>query len=500
MASFRFFCIAFFCVIGFIPHYWRAEAACPKPIWLPLSNCTIARANTPTVDSWGTLLAVRSSGQELCLVPSTALNNSILMGVDVCRPDNRPNSTLDQCRSRRGGLLDVAAMGSSFIPIATSSLVPDDGWRMIMAPSQPFQQAGKTTLNLLSDASIEMPVAIVTEGQNHTTSELGLGLSSVFLQSLVDAGLIAARVFGLNAGSQSTAQPREGSLVLGGYDMASISSHFTEYPMDYPLLEDISNRVCPLQVKIRKLILRPADGDDITLSDEGSDIDACIEPYDNLFRLPTFALDLFKQHTQWTSDTTEDPELLVPEPGLLYPSSTGFNGSLLISLNNDFEVEIPNAELQHPLRGIAANGTRVLNNNITEANVYFNSAPLQAAVLGKVFLSQVTLEEQTVLGKVYLAVDYDAKRFKLARQIQRDVTPNPVHLSPCSSNKLGVGSIAAIVIGSVLGLLIALLLWSGWYFRKRLEAIDWKVEHFPHSQNQTQTLPVQPVQPAQVTF
>lgn len=211
-------------------------------------------------------------------MPSTALNNTILMGADVCRSDNRFNTTLDQCRSRRGGLLDVAALGSSFVPIATSSLVPDDGWRKIMAPSQPFQQAGKTTLNLLSDASIEMPVAIVTEGQNHTTSELGLGLNSVFLQSLVDAGLISAQVFGLNAGSQSTAQPRDGSLVLGGYDQASISSHFTEYPMDYPLLKDISLRVCPLQVKIRKLILRPAGGEDITLSDEGSDIDACIEP------------------------------------------------------------------------------------------------------------------------------------------------------------------------------------------------------------------------------
>src|SRR4051812_24904741 len=108
--------------------------------------------------------------------------------------------------------------------------------------------------------------------------------------------------------------------------------------------------------------------------------------YDNLFRLPTFALDLFKQHTEWKSETTGDPELLVTEPGLLYPSSTGFNGSLLVLLNNDLEVEIPNDELQHPLRGIAANGTRVLNDNITEVNVYRDSAPLQAAVLGKVFL------------------------------------------------------------------------------------------------------------------
>lgn len=98
---------------------------------------------------------------------------------------------------------------------------------------------------------------------------------------------------------------------------------------------------------------------------------------------------------------TGDPELYVTEPGLLYPSSTGFNGSLLISLNNDLEVEIPNAELQHPLRGIAANGTRVLNdNNITEVNVYFNSAPLQAAVLGKVFLSQVKLSKNKQSFKI----------------------------------------------------------------------------------------------------
>lgn len=80
----------------------------------------------------------------------------------------------------------------------------------------------------------------------------------------------------------------------------------------------------------------------------------------------------------------------MPEPGLLYPSTTGFNGSLLITLNNGFEVEIPNDELQHPLRGIAPNGTRVLGDrNTTEVNIYWTAAPLQAAVLAKVFLSQV---------------------------------------------------------------------------------------------------------------
>ena len=278
MAPLRPIYIALLYFIDLISHRSRAEAECPKPIFLPLSNCTIQRANAPSVDSWGIQLGVRSSGQELCFVPSTALNNTVLMGTDVCRPDKRPNNTIDQCGSRRGGLFNLAAAGSSFTPVPTSSLVPDDGWRVFMAPSQPFQQAGRITLNLLSDAAVEMPVAIVTEGQNHTTSELGLSLNSVFLQSLVDAGQISARGFGLNSGSQAIGQTRDGSLILGGYDQASISSHFAEYKMDYPLLRDISIRVCPLQVKIRKLILRPAGEDDITLSDESSVIDACIEP------------------------------------------------------------------------------------------------------------------------------------------------------------------------------------------------------------------------------
>lgn len=212
------------------------------------------------------------------MVPSTVVNNTVLMGADVCGPTNEPDDTPDQCRSRRGGVFDVAAAGSSFHPMATSLLAPDPGWRVIMAPREPYKLAGETTLRLPADASVNMPVAIVTEGQNHTTSELGLGLDSKFLDRLVDSGLIRARAFGLNAGSRSLAHPRDGSLILGGYDRASISGPFTEYPMNYELNDEFAMRVCPLQVQIRRLFLRPAGGDDIPLSDEASPIPACIEP------------------------------------------------------------------------------------------------------------------------------------------------------------------------------------------------------------------------------
>jgi hypothetical protein len=81
-------------------------------------------------------------------------------------------------------------------------------------------------------------------------------------------------------------------------------------------------------------------------------------------------------------------EIQVIEPGLFYPADVGFNGSLIFSLNNGLEVEIPNWELQHPLKGIDPSGAIVTQSNITEVNIFSQSAPLNTAVLGKVFLSQ----------------------------------------------------------------------------------------------------------------
>lgn len=147
-----------------------------------------------------------------------------------------------------------------------------------MAPLGPYKVAGETTVKLPAYASVDMPVAVVTEGQNHTTSELGLGLNSKFLERMVDSRLIRTRGFGLNAGSQSLDHPRDGSLTLGGYDLASVSGPFTEYPMNYEVKKEDAKRTCPLQVEIRRLLLRPAGRDDIPLSDEAWPIPACIEP------------------------------------------------------------------------------------------------------------------------------------------------------------------------------------------------------------------------------
>jgi hypothetical protein len=167
-------------------------------------------------------------------------------------------------------------------------------------------------------------------------------------------------------------------------------------------------------------------GEDVTLVEPSDTLQACLEPYDNLFRIPgTMMAELkrgFAGMTGYEADpiryttaiSSSDPqelkelqEIYVPEPGLIYPyfaNSTGmFNGSLVITLDNGFSVEIPTEELYNPVRGIAKDGSRVVNRNFTELAVYQDEAPEDAAVLGKVFLS-----------RVYLYVDYDAGEFTLS--------------------------------------------------------------------------------------
>lgn len=102
---------------------------------------------------------------------------------------------------------------------------------------------------------------------------------------------------------------------------------------------------------------------------------------------------MFEEVTDWASNTTADPNLYIVEPGLYYPQMVGFNGSLIFTLDDGFdgyEVEIPNDELSNLLRGINTNGARVLQSSITEVNNFYQDAPLSTAVLGKVFLSQVS--------------------------------------------------------------------------------------------------------------
>jgi len=196
------------------------------------------------------------------------------MSSEVCSAGNLQNETAAQCRSRRGNFVDR----SSLTPTSVDSLPPDPGWAAIMSPLPAFQYAVDALLLLPADDSVNMPEGLITEGQNHTTSHLGLGIESELLDQLVNIGMIPARSWGLNSGSQSVMNARDGSLVLGGYDEGSVKDNFVDYDINYPIAEGSGGRDCPLQVTIEQMILRLAGGTDISLWDESSPVISCVEP------------------------------------------------------------------------------------------------------------------------------------------------------------------------------------------------------------------------------
>jgi hypothetical protein len=71
--------------------------------------------------------------------------------------------------------------------------------------------------------------------------------------------------------------------------------------------------------------------------------------------------------------------------------------------------------------------------------------------------------------QVYLAVDYEAGLIKLADVRQNAITPSPARFpsadADCKSAGFSAGSIAAIVLGVVVG--ISLMIVAGYYLRRR---------------------------------
>jgi hypothetical protein len=361
----------------------------PKPLFIHLGNCTIApnQAYPDGVDSWGIQVSIASPPQDLCVAPSLVANNSIIMGTEICTVNNANLSTLPQCISRRGGVFNPNDTTSDFVPTSQTDLAPDAEYDSF---DPNFAEAANTTIQFPSDISLSYPIALAFAGQNSSISQLGLANDSVFLREVVNAGLSPVAGFSLLAGSQSVLAPRNGHLIIGGYDAASLAGPLYNYSMSNTTT--VGSRVCSLQVVVEQLNLSRPGLEDVTISSEGTPMTCCIEPLDDMLRLPSSVLGYFQSSTNWRDDISVPDSLYIVERGLYY--NTGFNGSLKVSLKNGPVIEIPNEELAQPLRGIDPNGRKVLDSNITAVNIFYQSAPEGTAVLSKIWLSQARFAPQ----------------------------------------------------------------------------------------------------------
>ena len=272
---------------GFVFHFSfflfnRLPLAPPCPplplVQLALGNCTILRSGSD-IHSFGVKASI--GGTEICLTPSTVTNDTFLTTSPLCEEEsNRVDAegiimTESQCSSRRGYFItDFQVQDVSADAIRQNN----PSWTNL--GDNEIGTAAKTTLKLY-DQFIDLDVVLITSGKHFTASHLGLGSASPFLRKLKKLGLISSLAWGINVGSQSVLSPRRGSLVLGGYDQASlVSSSFSDYPITN---NPIGGRVCPLQVTVHNLTWIPdeADRDKINKVDiitKASEKPWCIEP------------------------------------------------------------------------------------------------------------------------------------------------------------------------------------------------------------------------------
>lgn len=279
--------LPFFAILQLQPHLNYADAKCTpsrKPFIIPLGNCTLPGTN---VDSWG-ISSIEISGINACLSPSMFVDNTLLMDTSLCQDGHRGEgeNTQAQCESRRGGPVNISALNGAFTAGTESDLAVDRNWVNLMdhagIKDNVYGTIGKINMNLPNDLSLTAyPVGVINQGQDHNAAHLGLGPNSTFLRALGASGMDPALGFGLNVGSQGAIESRSGTLVIDGYDAASVSGAWHNYSINHNT-PDPGDRICPLQVVVEELTVKFANGTQSgSLLGSGlgrSTPSACIEP------------------------------------------------------------------------------------------------------------------------------------------------------------------------------------------------------------------------------
>ncbi|OTA79564.1 hypothetical protein M434DRAFT_402045 [Hypoxylon sp. CO27-5] len=462
----------------------RASDACsPSPIAIRIGNVTLANHQVAR----GAEIHVGDPPQAFAFLPQWPYNTSFVYGIDGHCTFKRDAPTRDGCTTIRGGAYDA------FASKTRQTAYPDD----FQTENAPFPETSLAADNLkinedLTLAEFPLGVALNDWGAEgyHPMASIGLGTNSTFLNKLQESGKIASRTWsffwGRNGGS-STSQ-MDGSLVLGGYDRAKLSS-------GERYLETLQNSTSPcatqMIVTITDMVLNFPNGTDVSIfpGSLSTALRACIVPdYPVLMTLPTEPfVNNFFELTGGAGD--HERSFGINYFALRYSADEKrYDGDMTIKFQSGLAVRVPNDQLVvpdidiNPTTGeLIANYTNpdLVINGIQNINA--NDMPQ----LGRQFLSSA-----------YLMVNQDAGQFSLwaanpatgedlvaVDANNADITapcassaptiidsssssPSPEHASSSSA-----GTIAGAVVGSVGGLVILAIL-AFWFIKRRREKLQ----------------------------
>lgn len=361
----------------------RADSACPvgEPphVAVSLSSCR----STPHA-AWGIAANVADQANEYCFLPSTVVNNTVLIPRDICSDPTQFGSR-ENCEQLFPPLPPL--------PASKDADLPKDPWWATINP--PGLVAGIKGLFILPPRSeLEDFNFGVVRGtsRNFSAPLLGLGPSSSLLAKLIDQKRISRNAWSLQLGE----------LILGAYDQGSLgTAPLKEFSLQMPENDGRSifgPRTCALKLLITKLEWDFLDGNGTIFNFEDAEpITACIEPNDEKFRFQSLwknsILNSIRERSGSTSPALPSGSW-IQEPGLNFLAKdfprVGDMRITLERLNRGGEVKVtvPGTSLSRPLEGMSGGVVQPFPS--TEEVMVFDGQVLdKTAVLGRVFLEQV---------------------------------------------------------------------------------------------------------------
>jgi hypothetical protein len=334
--------------------------------------------------------------QRLCLIPSTVINSTLVSQQSLCVVSD----TLEphKCEALRGGFFNENS-STTWTDVSLSSYNDtrsNPTWEHFNPPG--FTKVGYDKINIPNTnvALYGAGIALNQYGNNSNAGMIGLGKDSVFLNDAVRQGRAGSMSWALDAGSQSLVKPRDGELVVGGYNAGRTDGSFS-----WTNVSDMAgDRPCPLRTKITQMAVTLPNGDAVPIQSSAEIVEACIEPYDNLFRFTPGMLLNWKQITGFNETlldiyaNEQANNLSFTELGLPYNASSVGDWSLSITLDSGYTTTLPADELQRPLLGFDNLGNRQAVPGVTNIQILDTPTGVgEVPTLGRIFLSRASRSE-----------------------------------------------------------------------------------------------------------
>ncbi|KAF9696094.1 hypothetical protein EKO04_006181 [Ascochyta lentis] len=438
--------------------------ACPNgsvPLLLPWANNSASAAGT--ILSRGISFTIGTPPQSFSLTPSTVSNNVFINNAKEC-----VTATNKSCIGQLGGIydsatstsfaqVDYAAWGGSRDTVdlasASSYIFFDDAMAFGLDPAANKFSSFPMYTNTSADD--------LTESKPASKATLPLGMNSTFLNYLVDSGQSSSRTYGLWVGSESVETPKDGLLVVGGYDESRLSSAATTFPM----FSDCST--CAVLTAITYDI----GGESTTLFSNASEtLIVVLDPYSSNLELPAEMLQNLagaEKAAVWnaTSRRFEVPATTAPTGTFTITISDMGNplGDASKPSVATYKSVIPASELFNQPRAYNAAGVAEVDNTTVYNMAVTNSTGDSGfGILGLPFFTQN-----------YLIVDPDGQSFQLAPAVVTPADPKGAdakikqvcRILPATKQTSQTAVLAGAIVGAIIGtlLLVALVL----YIRRR---------------------------------